>query len=209
MNPAWPLYRTLVGVGLLCGGLIVTVYELTRPVIARNQSEALQAAVVRVLPGAESSLGFRFIDGQGFEQADGGPTLVYAGYDRSGRLVGVAIEAAGMGYQDTIRLLYGYAPDERAIVGMQVLESKETPGLGDKIEKNEGFLKNFERLAAALDQPITAVKQGAKTEDWQIDGITGATISSAAVAKILNDSVSVWAPRILEHRESFQQEARP
>ena len=209
MNPAWPLYRPLVGVGLLCGGLIVTVYELTRPVIARNRAQALQAAVFRVLPGAESSQGFRFIDGQGFEPAEEDRARVYAGYDRPGRLVGVAVEAAGMGYQDTIRLLYGYAPDERAIVGMQVLESKETPGLGDKIEKDEGFLKNFERLAAALDQPITAVKQGAKTEDWQIDGITGATISSAAVAKILNDSVSVWAPRILERLDDFHQGARP
>jgi Na+-translocating ferredoxin:NAD+ oxidoreductase subunit G len=209
MSPAWPLYRTLVGVGLLCGGLIVTVYELTRPVIARNQSEALQAAVFRVLPGAESSRGFRFIEGRGFLPADGGPTLVYAGYDRSGRLVGVAVEAAGMGYQDTIRLLYGYAPDERAIVGVQVLESKETPGLGDKIEKDEGFLRNFERLSATVEQPITAVKQGEKTEDWQIDGITGATISSAAVAKILNDSVSVWAPRILGRLDDFHQEARP
>ena len=46
-----------------------------------------------------------------------------------------------MGYQDVIRiLLYGYSPEHQAIVGMRVLESRETPGLGDKIEKDPAFL---------------------------------------------------------------------
>jgi len=34
----WPLYRAMVGVGLLCGLLIVTVFQLTGPVIARNRA---------------------------------------------------------------------------------------------------------------------------------------------------------------------------
>ena len=33
----WPMYRAMVGVGLLCGLLIVTVFQLTGPVIARNR----------------------------------------------------------------------------------------------------------------------------------------------------------------------------
>ena len=50
--PIWPLYRALVGVGLVCGLLIVSVFVLTGPVIARNEAEALQRAVFQVLPGA-------------------------------------------------------------------------------------------------------------------------------------------------------------
>ena len=216
MTRAWPMYRALVGIGLLCGALIVTVFELTKPVIARNQAEALQAAVFEVLPGAETSRSFHFVEGRGFEPSENRQGLVYAGYDASGRLAGVAIEAAGMGYQDTIRLLYGYSPAGQAIVGMQVLESKETPGLGDKIEKDAGFRQNFARLAAELKpsgdglaHPIVAVKQGEKTKDWQIDGITGATISSLAVATILNESAEVWAPRVSERLADFSQETRP
>ena len=45
-----------------------------------------------------------------------------------------------MGYQDTIRVIYAYSFADRAIVGMQVLESKETPGLGDKIEIDADFV---------------------------------------------------------------------
>ena len=47
------MYRALVGVGLLCGLLIVSVYEITRPVIARNRAEALER-------GANAVVGLRF-----------------------------------------------------------------------------------------------------------------------------------------------------
>ena len=40
----WPMYRAMVGVGLGCGLLIVAVYQLTRPIIERNEAEALQRA---------------------------------------------------------------------------------------------------------------------------------------------------------------------
>ena len=42
--PVWPMYRALVGVGLVCGFLIVSVYEVTRPVIEPGR-----------LPGARRS----------------------------------------------------------------------------------------------------------------------------------------------------------
>jgi electron transport complex protein RnfG len=210
------MYRALVGIGLLCGALIVTVYEWTKPVIARNQADALQAAVFQVLTAAETSRAFEFVEGTGFVPAEAQAGLVYAGYDAGGRLVGVAVEASAMGYQDMIRVLYGFSPSEQAIVGMQVLDSKETPGLGDKIAKDEGFVANFQALSAALNaasdglaNAIVAVKHGEKTDDWQIDGITGATISSVAVAKALDQSASTWAPRIVEHAADLTKEARP
>ena len=108
-----------------------------------------------------------------------------------------------MGYADTITILYGYAPDREAIVGMQVLTSKETPGLGDKIETDPVFTDNFValdvRLNAAGDGPenrIVTVKRGEKTEPWQIDGITGATVSSVAIGEMLAESTSYWLPVI-------------
>ena len=63
-----------------------------------------------------------------------GARLVHAGYDETGRLVGLALPARAMGYQDQIHALYGYSPEQEAIVGLRVLESRETPGLGDRID---------------------------------------------------------------------------
>lgn len=212
-TPAWPLYRALVGVGVVCGLLIVSAYVLTGPLIARNEAEALQQAVLQVLPGAVARTTFALgADGR-FRLARAGDTpqqLVHAGYAADGTLVGVAIEAQGMGYQDVIRLLYGYAPARQAIVGMRVLASKETPGLGDKIEKDPNFSANFSALDVSLGadgqglaQPIAAVKQGTKTTPFQIDGITGATISSNAVAAILRQSSAQWVPLVYRLQAQF------
>ena len=245
--PSWPMFRALVGIGMLCGLLIVSVYVLTGPVIARNEARALEEAVFRVLPGATSSHTFVLTDDGRFRSAQAGtptdsagaeegtptysgmeteagtptdsgtpgreikagtPTdrMVHAGYDDNGSLVGIAIQAQGMGYQDVIRVLYGYDPTRETIIGMQVLASKETPGLGDKIEKDTAFLANFEALdvgltpdGRSLQHEIVAVKGGEKSQPWQIDGITGATISSKAIAAMLRESSAQWVPAI--HRQ--------
>jgi electron transport complex protein RnfG len=213
------MLRAMVGVGLVCGILIVATYEGTKPIIARNRAEALQAAIFEVLPSAASSQTFRLTDSGAFEPVEGdapaGSQLVYAGYDDSGALAGIAIEGAGMGYQDTVTLLWGYAPGDQTAVGMQVLESKETPGLGDKIITNEEFLQNFDALDVSLGSSgeklanaVVAVKHGEKTDPWQVDGITGATISSVAVANIIDSSANRWLPLIQKNLEVFQN-ARP
>ena len=211
---AWHMYRAMVGVGVFCGLLIVTVFQATLPIIEQNKAEALERAILHVLPDATKSTTFILDESNGFGVLEGdaaGRRLVYAGYDGQGSLVGVAVEAQGMGYQDVIALIYGYSPDEQAIIGIQVLESKETPGLGDKIETDPDFLKNFERLdvslgedRTALANPIVPVKSGEKTHPWEVDGITGATISSVAIASILDKSAQYWAPRIQGSLGDFQ-----
>jgi electron transport complex protein RnfG len=185
-------------------------------VIERNKAEALERAIFQVLPEARSSATFRLVGEDRFEPLEGGGAgeqLVYAGYDENRRLVGLALEAHGMGYQDVIRVLYGYSFAEEAIIGVRVLESKETPGLGDKIESDPAFLENFRRLdvsltedAARLAHPIAAVKHGLKTDPWQVDGITGATISSVAIANLLGESAAAWIPRIRRSLDDFRQE---
>lgn len=215
---SWPMLRGMVGVGLVCGVLIVSIHEATKPVIARKQTEALKAAIFQVLPGAASSKTFQFLDSVGFRALEGpvpaGAALVHAGYDEAGALTGIAIEGAGMGYQDTIRLLWSYAPAEETVIGFQVIESKETPGLGGKIGSDASFQENFEKLdvrlnadGARLANAVVAVKRGEKTQPWQVDGITGATISSAAVANIVHNSASFWLPRIQEHLDVFEPKA--
>ncbi|NIV50150.1 MAG: FMN-binding protein, partial [Gammaproteobacteria bacterium] len=138
--------------------------------IERNKAEALQRAIFQVLPDARSSRTFVLSGDERFEASPDeatGAARVYAGYDEGQRLVGLAIEAQGMGYQDVIRVLYGYSFADEAIVGIRVLESKETPGLGDKIEKDPDFLANFERLdvtvtadGSAIANPVVSVKEG-------------------------------------------------
>lgn len=207
---SFSMLQAMVGIGALCGLLIVLTYEGTLPRIEKLQAEALQEALFRVIPGITETQPFIYQNEafvQGSEQDD---NVIYAGYDTQGILMGVAIEASGQGYADVIRILYGYNPEEQKVIGFYVLESKETPGLGDKIEKDPLFLDNFSALDVALNEAMNAiqnkvisVKRGSKANPWEVDGITGATISSRAIAGIIENSTQEWLSKIYKRRHDF------
>ncbi|MFD2200425.1 FMN-binding protein [Shivajiella indica] len=208
------MLTAMVGIGVFCALLIVLTYEGTKERIEKLKAEALEQAVFRVLPGISQTKIFELIEDGNFIPSDGkdrSKKLVYAGFDDGGSLVGIAIEASGQGYADVIRILYGYNPSNQTVVGMYVLESKETPGLGDKIEKDENFLSNFNALSVALTEDykqiknkVVPVKQGSKTNPWEVDGITGATISSRAIGNIIGESSSTMIPLIYNQLEKFK-----
>ncbi len=190
---------TTVGVaGLISGLAVVGIFLVTKPRIERNRVEALEAAIFRVLEGAETRQAF-VARGEGiapYESSEGGlpdVEVVYAGYDAAGTLLGYAIPAEGAGFQDTIKLIYGYNSEKKRVVGMEVLESRETPGLGDKIIKDDHFVGTFRNLA--VEPEIVLVKE-TPDRDNQVDAISGATISSRAVVKIINRSNSRWRDRL-------------
>ncbi len=186
---------TLGMAGLLSGLLIVLVYESTLPLIKANRARALRKAVFKVVPGATALQKLQEKDGKlvvAPEESIG--KAIYAAYDDQGKFMGYAIPGQGVGFQDVIRLIYGFEPKQRRVVGMEILESKETPGLGDKIFKDAAFQENFKALAVSPE--IVLVKKGSKRAIHEVDGITGATISSKAVVKILNASNKEWAGRL-------------
>jgi Na+-translocating ferredoxin:NAD+ oxidoreductase subunit G len=210
-NP-WAMIRTLGVVSLLSGVLIVLVYQATEARIAANRRQVIEDAVFRVIPGAVKRVTFAVGDA-GFtrmESADFRGAKVYAGYDASGKLLGIAIEGAAQGYGDMVRALYGYDPVRQCVIGMTVVESKETPGFGDRLGTDPVFVKNFEALdvqvnadGSALAHSVELVKRGTKTQAWQIDGITGVTISSRAVTRLINDSAQEMIPLIHKHLDQF------
>ena len=201
-------------IGTLSAILLVATYITTLPAIERNRAEALERAIFEVLPGAGSKTTFASIDGRMQPVADDHEARpkYYAGYDEEGHLVGLAVEAKGPGFQDTLKVLYGYSPECSCIVGLKVLETKETPGLGDKIETDPAFVANFQALDVSLDpagvaaaNPLVLVKPGQKTEAWQVEGITGATISSRAVTRILRASSAQSVAVIENNLEVFNR----
>ncbi|MEJ2297038.1 MAG: FMN-binding protein [Woeseiaceae bacterium] len=190
------LVLTLAIAGLLSGVAIIGIYETTLPTITANKARELREAVFKVLPGVTQMQALVFRDSElvVVPEPDKDEPVVYGGYDDQGGFVGYAVPAAGPGFQDTIALLYGYQPGEELVVGMEVLESRETPGLGDKIYKDMDFVNEFKTLA--IEPEIVAVKKGTKTSDNQVDAITGATISSKAIVRIINEAHAAWTGQL-------------
>lgn len=196
------LILTLGVAGFLSGLILVSVYLYTKPIIAQNRADALKAAVFEVLPGTSGFTAMAWDGNALVEVKEGQPLageMIYFGFDSAGAFTGVAIPGEESGYQDIISGLAGYHPDDKIIIGFKVLESKETPGLGDKIFLDEDFSTNFEKLS--VEPEITVVKKGEKSADNQIEAITGATISSKAVGRLLQKSMETWKDRIAQYRQ--------
>jgi electron transport complex protein RnfG len=190
------LVLTLALAGLISGAAIIGIYEVTLPTITINKARELREAVFKVIPGVTQMQQLVYRDGELIFAAETrkDEQPVYAGYDDEDIFVGYAIPAAGPGFQDTIGLLYGFRPDRQLVTGMEVLESRETPGLGDKIYKDADFVASFKALL--IEPEIVVVKKGKKSRPNEVDAITGATISSKAVVRIINETHAEWSERL-------------
>ena len=174
------LIATLAIAALLAGAALSIAFQATKPVIDANKARELRLGVLKVVPGS-TQLREVVIEGR----------TIFAAYDETGSFMGWAISGDTPGFQDTIEVLYGFDPAKRLVTGMHVLTSRETPGLGDKIYKDEDFVANFGALA--VDPRIVVVKDG-RDADNEVDAITGATISSQAVVRIINEANERWLP---------------
>lgn len=203
-RPAIRLMGTLTVAGAFAGLLLVFVNSWAEPKIMAHRAEVLREAIHEVLGAPERYETLFLVDGAltaniPVSVDSIGLDRVFAGYDASGRSVGYAIAGGEPGFQDVIRLLFAFDPASGRIRGMKVLESKETPGLGDKIEKDSAFVAEFSDPAA----PLVGVKIGRGTDDaHEVDMITGATISSRTVIQIINHRLEELNPYLRAYETS-------
>ena len=165
---------------------LAKIYDLTKGPIAHQKRLEVLRAIKTVLPPYDNepdrdmvklSMG---IDKKG-EEIQG---VFYRGR-KGGRLVGVAFKVISPeGYGGNIEVMVGLLPNG-TIHGVEVLSYLETPGLGAKISEVK-FKDRFKNRN--LSNTAWAVKKDA----GDIDGITGATISSRAVIKAVKEGLEFY-----------------
>jgi electron transport complex protein RnfG len=209
------LIRALGVVSAVCGLIIVGTYQGTLPAAKAIRRIATERAVFKVVPAAKSIEEFNALPDGGIAAAGSGDAppgalRFYAAYDDAGQLAGIAAEGAAKGYADTVRVMFGYTPACQCITGIGVVSMRETPGIGDKILVDKDFLANFKALDVKLNADLSAlanevkvVKHGTKTQPWQIDAIAGATVTSRAVGKGINDAAKALLPRLVPHLDKI------
>ena len=215
-TPSFAMVRTLGLVSVICGIIIVGIYEFTLPAVNANKKLALERQVFKVLPNAKTVVPY-FATAGGVMPAEGqdlppaGAVIFYAVYDAANKLAGIAAEASSSGYADQVRVLYAYDVEKQAISGIGVISMRETPGIGDKILTDQEFLKNFEALDVRLSDDLKSlanavktVKHGTKASPWQIDAIAGATVTSKAVGRGINESAQALLPRLFPHLDKLR-----
>ena len=101
--------------------------------------------------------------------------------------MGIAFKADGGGFQGNIGLMVGLETSYLKLRAIEVLEQLETPGLGDRI-REEAFKDQFKGLE--VKPRVEYIKYRKPEKPNQIQAITGATISSEAVVKNINNAIA-------------------
>jgi Na+-translocating ferredoxin:NAD+ oxidoreductase subunit G len=212
-TPSAAMIRTLGILATICGVLIVSAYEGTLDSVLANKKIALERAVFKVIPGA-AKVSEYWASPAGVVPATGaapeGGVKFYVAQDAAGLVKGIAAEGAGKGYADVVRIMYAYDPAKQAITGIGVISMRETPGIGDKIYTDQAFLKNFDALdvklsadGKALANAVKVVKHGTKQNPWEIDAISGATVTSKAIGKGINESAQRLLPYLVPNLDKI------
>ena len=194
------LLGTMGGAGAVAGLLIVLVFQFTLPTVLANRAARLETAIQQVLPGIAKAEPLYLVNGALTSAVPSGADprkleKIYLGVDASGSPVGFAIPASEPGFQDVIDMIFGFDPDKPGTLGLVILGSRETPGLGDKIESPQ-WLAQFGDAGA----PLMPVKAGNAKLPQEVDMITGATISSRTVIGAINKAIARWSPIIAAYR---------
>ncbi len=135
----------------------------------------------------------------------GGKDFVKVAYEEEDTLIksvhkcdkGFVIETVTNGYADELCAVVGVSNDGK-VMGLVVLEAHETFGLGSKILTDHVFLSHFLNKSGTFtigtsgdDAFSGATSETESTGDEiYIDGISGATVSSKAVAKCVSAAVA-------------------
>ena len=111
---------------------------------------------------------------------------------------GFVVETKVYGYADYIRMMTAVNNDGK-VTGLVVLEAHETVGLGNEALTDHVFLKQFLNASGSFEvaahgadafSSATGTAESADGETVEVDGITGATVTSKAIAKSVNSAVA-------------------
>ncbi len=156
---------------LISGMVLGLVYTQTNPKIHENLELAKERALKKVIPNV-SSYDVKEVDRY---------TTIFTARDSSGDIVGYGVLIQGSGFQGPIKLMVGFDTTKTRLTGIEVIENVETPGLGNRITE-DWFRQQF----AGRVPPIEVVKGKKPSSEHEIQAITGATISSRSVVRIVN-----------------------
>ncbi len=164
------LVVTLFVATFVSSAALGVVYEVTKGPKAQAELNKKTEAIRNVVPEFDSS---PFDDK--IERCQNDRCITLYPVRKSGELVGTAVESwTQQGFGGEIKLMVGFLPDG-TIYDVAVIDHKETPGLGDKIDrKKSDFSRQFK------DKNPAVFKLTVKKDGGDVDAITAATISSRA-----------------------------
>lgn len=180
----------LVVVAAVSAALLGGVYNLTQPKVLLNREMKLKTTILgafgipydpdnveQVRELFKNSIETKTVEGITF----------YRDYAiENGKKVykGIALELSGSGFWAPIKMLIVLEDDMETIRAVKILEQAETPGLGGRMSE-PWFTAQFK--GKKIKPTFHVVSYRKANGPNEVDGITGATETSKAVDRILNE----------------------
>ena len=121
----------------------------------------------------------------------------------------VGFVMGGMAFWDRIEAVVVLTPDLSRILNIQFLDQKETPGLGARVEES-WFTDQFKGLqvawSAPQDERILIGTSPSANAPNEVDAITGATQTSMALMRFLNEELDRVRALYAPNREPLNAE---
>lgn len=173
---------TLLVISFFASAALAGVYLVTLKPIQAAKAAKINEAIQKVVPSFDNDP-----SGEMYKIATDGDTLRLYPARKGGKLVGTAIETfTNKGFSGHFTLMVGLLPDG-TIKSVEVLAHKETPGLGDKMDKKKSnFSIQFEGK-----NPKT-FKMMVKKDGGDVDAITASTITSRAFTDAVNRAYNAY-----------------
>lgn len=164
--------------------VLLLVYDFTAENIDLRNREDQLVGLAQVLP--EDYYQNDLLASQYQWQLNDKTYQVFIGKDENNEILSYALQFNAQGFAGPIKILMGLDA-KFEILGVRVLEHKETPGLGDKIEiSRDNWITSFNGLSLDnTSQPEWAVKK----DGGIIDQFTGATITPRAIVTEIYQSL--------------------
>ncbi|KPL22222.1 MAG: hypothetical protein AMS23_08225 [Bacteroides sp. SM1_62] len=168
---------TLFLVTLFASSALALIYEVTKGPIAEAKRLKKANAIREVIPVFDNDPGTEV------KKLAADKDTLYFYRARSGdQVTGIAVESyTRAGFSGLIKIMVGFRPDG-TLIDIAVLEHAETPGLGDKMEKEKSLDKHtgesWTTQFKGKDPRNFSLR--VKQDNGDVDAITAATISSRA-----------------------------
>lgn len=198
---------TLVLLCVACGSAIAIAYWLLSPRIAEQQRNATEAIYFDTLQLSRNSP-LQLDSSQTLDDAQAlglrAPQPVYIARQEN-NIIGIVLPlTAREGYAGDIDLLVGLGTDGK-IISVRVVSQHETRDLGDKIEPDKSrWLEQFRGMNFTEE---TKAQWRLRSEGGAFDGISGATVTSRAVIKAVQQALDYFETHRAELLETANSDS--
>lgn len=180
---------TLAAIAAVCTALVAATYQLTEDRIAANEKALLEQSLQPALAGVVYDSGVsesRLVLQSPHGLPGSGAAIIYRVFAEEKAVAALFAVTARDGFSGPIRVLVGVGVDG-SVTGIRILEHRETPGLGDKIDAAKSdWVLQFD--GHSIGEPIIT-GWAIKGDGGEFDQLTGASITPRAVITAIRDTL--------------------